>query len=703
MIAALAEVRDRTQDVNPWQGDLKARLLRAQLDRLSTDGDDVRHFELLLGLAQEELRLGHERVAIDHYDAALALLPILRDRIPHERALDAVFRAGVANLRSGETQNCSRRHGAESCILPIRGAGIHRDDAGSRRAIEHFLRVLEATPRSAPLHIKTVWLLNLAFMTVGGHPHEVPAAYRLAPDTFGGTGPFPHFENVAPALGVAAFNLSGGAVLDDFDGDDDLDLLTTTFDAYGEPHYYRNRGDGTFEDRTETANLEGLYGGLNLVHADYDNDGDLDVFVTRGAWLASAGLQPNSLWQNDGSGRFLDVTFAAGLAEPSLPTQTAAWADYDNDGDLDLFVGNEHGQPPPGFGLVTEPFESPSQLFRNNGDGTFTDVAAAAGVRVVEFVKGAVWGDYDGDRHPDLYLSVLGGPNRLFHNGGDGTFEDRAEALGVTGPESSFPVWFFDYDNDGALDLFVSSYPGGTAEVAGSYLGIRVPRELPRLYRGSGGGPFEEVGREAGLTRIHLPMGSNFGDLDNDGYLDFYLGTGYPDYEGLMPNVLYHNVDGRRFEDVTLAAGVGHLQKGHAVAFADYDGDGQTDIFAQMGGAYSGDRANDALFRNPGFDNGWIGLHLVGETSNRSAIGARIRADILAPEGPRSIYRHVNSGGSFGCNPLRQTIGLGKTDRIERLEVWWPTTDLRQEFEDVVPNRSYRLREGGVLERVPST
>jgi hypothetical protein len=189
-------------------------------------------------------------------------------------------------------------------------------------------------------------------------------------------------------------------------------------------------------------------------------------------------------------------------------------------------------------------------------------------------------------------------------------------------------------------------------------------------------------------------MGSNFGDLDNDGFLDFYLGTGYPDYEGLMPNVLYHNEGGRRFADVTLDSGMGHLQKGHAVSFADYDLDGELDVFEQMGGAYPGDRFPDALFQNPGFGNRWLTLHLIGVRSNRAAIGARIRVEVLEKGQRRSIYRRVNSGGSFGCNPLRQTIGLGPADAIERLEIYWPTSDIRQTFSTVPMDAFLRVTEG---------
>ena len=230
--------------------------------------------------------------------------------------------------------------------------------------------------------------------------------------------------------------------------------------------------------------------------------------------------------------------------------------------------------------------------------------------------------------------------------------------------------------------------------VAASYFGAEVPWDLPRLYRGNGRGGFDDVSRAAGLERLHLPMGSNFGDIDSDGFLDFYLGTGYPDYEGLMPNVLYQNVDGRRFRDVTWPAGVGHLQKGHGVAFGDVDRDGDVDLFAQMGGAFPGDGFGDALFQNPGFGNHWIELELIGTRSNRAALGARIRVDTIEEGRRRSIHRHVSSGGSFGCNPLRQMIGLGKASSIERIEVVWPTSGLTSTLDEVAMDRAYLLTEG---------
>ncbi len=631
--------------------------------------------ELNSKIGTQEVFLGATEQGIGKLESAYETALKMGDRIPEDAINHLVFTLGVAHLRLAETKNCVESHTSESCLFPVRGEGVHVHKEGATKAIEYFTQILERRPD----HLPSRWLLNIAYMTVGRYPNDVPKQFLMPPETFESEQTFPHFVERAGGLGLNTLSLAGGCIVDDFDADGLLDILVSAWDPAGQLRYFHNVGDGTFADHTDESGLTGIYGGLNLIQADYDNDSDIDVLVLRGGWLADSGRHPNSLLRNDGKGNFRDVTFDAGLGQEHFPTQTASWADYDNDGDLDLYVGNERFA---------------NQLFQNKGDGTFTDVAATAHVNDRGYTKGVIWGDYDNDRLADLYVSNLAGDNRLFHNNGNGTFSDVAAKLGVTGPSVSFPLWFWDFNNDGALDLFVASFWQDVALVAANYLGLPHGGEMDCLYQSDGKGGFHEVAAQQNLRRVTQPMGSNFGDLDNDGFLDFYLGTGYPQYEALVPNLMFRNNSGEGFLDVTTAGGFGHLQKGHGVAFADLDNDGDQDIFHELGGWYAGDAYGDALFENPGFGNHWITLKLVGTESNASAIGARIRIDIDDTTSQRSIYRWVNSGGSFGGNPLRQQIGLGKAEQISRLEIFWPTTGKTQVFSGLAVDQFIQITEG---------
>ncbi|MCH2065178.1 MAG: CRTAC1 family protein [Roseibacillus sp.] len=686
MVELLARVAEETADGNPYRGEAEAKIWQAKLKALP-ERPSAQRLEAILHLAEAEALEGREESVLNRLQGAYNTYSRLKPSVP-EKALNLIrYRLAVAYFRRGETQNCCARFNADSCIMPIRGKGIHTNQTGSRNAIRYLGEILMTPNADRGLKQKSRWLLNLAYMTIGGYPSKVPQHHLIPPAVFASDEPWPKFVNVAPRLDLDTFNLAGGVIVDDFDGDNLLDVVSSTFDAEGMMRYFRNGGDGTFQERSREAGLTGLTGGLNMEQADYDNDGDLDILVLRGAWLQGAGRHPNSLLRNDGKGVFTDVTFAAGLAEPAYPTQTAAWSDYDQDGDLDLYVGNEQ----------TGNISAPNQLFQNNGNGTFVDVGARAGVQNGRFTKGVTWGDYDNDGDPDLYVANLMSPNRLYRNNGDGTFTDVGPELKVTRPMAAFPTWFWDYDNDGNLDLFVAAnrgQPDSLSSLVESYLGQPCDDELACIYRGDGKGGFVEVAAELGLDTLVLPMGCNFGDLDHDGFLDFYLGTGYPAYDALMPNLMFRNRGGQGFSDVTWEGGFGHLQKGHGIAFADFDHDGDQDIYVQMGGGATGDRFSDALFENPGFENNWIAVQLVGTRSNRCAIGARIRL-VLEEEGRpgRSVYRHVNSGASFGANPLRQTIGIGKADSIARIEIWWPTSGITQRFEAVAANRMIRITE----------
>ncbi len=682
MVALLREIAGRTDDEHSWIGDKEARELRQRLAALTPDAPVEERWMIQARLGVCEGWLGNFDDATRQLSSAHELLPKVEGRVSDEYLYQFLLGAGVVWMRLGEVRNCCARPSEESCILPIRGKGIHTDLEGSLRAIKYFQRMADRFPdRWTPR-----WLLNIAWMTIGGYPDQVPAQYRLPSKALESEEKFPRFPNVASSVGLDILSLAGSVIVDDFDGDNLLDVVVSSWDPRAQIRFFHNKGDGTFVDRTGEAGLTGILGGANLVQTDYNNDGHLDILVLRGTWLDRFGRHPKSLLRNNGNGTFTDVTFEAGLGEAHYPTEAAAWADYDNDGWVDLYVGNESGD-----GLA-----APSQLFHNNRDGTFTEVATKAGVENFRYAKGVAWGDYDGDGLPDLYVSNLRGQeNRLYHNNGDGTFTDVAREAGVTRPLVSYSCWFWDFNNDGNLDLYVPSYQGGIEAVAAAYFGAPLPEgtEMGCLYRGDGKGGFRNVAAEAGLKMPAMSMGANFGDLDNDGYLDFYLGTGYPEYEALMPNVMYRNREGRGFTDVTFAGGFGHLQKGHGIAFADFDNDGDQDVFSQVGGAFRGDGAWFALYKNPGFGNSSLTVKLIGVKSNRAALGARLRVDV-ADGKPRSIYRHVSSGGSFGANPLRQEIGLGKAGVIDTLEITWPTSRTTQVFKKVAVDQIIEITEG---------
>jgi len=587
---------------------------------------------------------------------------------------------GVAALRRGEAENCVACCNAESCLFPISAGAVHQQQSGSREAVERFTRYLDQRPEDLGVR----WLLNIANMTLGTYPDGVPPRYLIPLEPFRSGGDIGRFPNVARRVGLAARgeNMAGGTIVDDFDGDGWLDVFYSTIDPTRGCALFINRGDGTFADRSEAAGLLPQVGAENCTHADFDNDGDLDVLLLRGAWESP--LRP-SLLRNDGHGSFTDVTVAAGLERP-IASETAGWSDFDGDGDLDLYVGGEYRPKAPDE-------RNRGRLYRNNGDGTFVDVADLAGVRNDRFCRGVAWGDYDDDGHPDLYLSNQGQLNRLYRNNGDGTFADLAGSLGVAEPKGSYACWFWDYDNDGRLDLFVTGSSATLSDVIRSHLGQPTGGERPRLYHNEGG-RFVDVARSSGLDRVWMPMGANWGDLDNDGFPDFYLGTGSPPYSMLMPNVLMHNVGGGRFEDVTVSSGTGHLQKGHGIAFADWDRDGDLDVFLEAGGATPGDKAHNALFENPGHGRRWLTLKLVGTRANRSGLGARVRVDVSGPDGNRSVYRDIGPGASFGCNPFAPTIGLGRASTITALTVTWPGSRATQVVRGVPLDQAVEVTEG---------
>jgi len=683
-LAMLKEIKDRTDQENVFLGDKAVREKKAALDALPP-GDSAARCQALAEFGDATVYYGNEREGLAFLQQAYDMIPKVKDKLPAGAVEEFKLKFATCWLRLAETENCCANHNDESCILPLAGAATHTKKEGGERAIALLTEVLDATPANAKVHLDAEWYLNMINMALGEYPDGVPEKYRIPPAWFQGDEKFPKFKNIAGEVGVDFTNLAGSIIADDFDNDDDIDLMMTGYGSDGQLEYYRNNGDGTFTRRTHESGIDGLFGGLNLIQCDYDGDGWLDAFVMRGAWLGKVGCHPRSLLHNNHDGTFTDRAFEAGLNAAMYPSMNSVWTDYDNDGDLDVYIGNESSKE----------INAPNQLFQNKGDGTFVDVAKAAGVTNDRFAKGVIAGDYDGDRDADFYVSNLYGDNRLYKNKGDGTFEDVAPALGLTGPNISLPCWFWDYNNDGALDILVLAFQAMPHDITAAALGMPFEANLPALYKGDGKGGFTEVGKASNLVKPFSVMGANFGDFDNDGWLDFYAGTGRPQAREIVPNMAYHNKGGKSFADVTLSSGLGHVQKGHGRVFADFDNDGDLDIVAQMGGAFRADLFHNAFYENPGFGNHWLAVKLEGKQTNRCAMGARIRADFTDEGGvKRSEWRWVDSGGSFGANPLRQHLGFGKATKVDQLEIFWPTTGKTQTFKDLPVDRFVKIVEG---------
>ncbi len=684
-------IRKITREADPLRNAYRNReqvVLLQSLESRTTDLAEL--FRVRMRLAWELLDSGEPDLALKEYDVIHRMMD--EQQVPQRdrREADWLTFKATCGLRIGDNENGCSHPNPDSCLFPVKGGGIHRFQRGSRLAVDTLTELLGKYPGD----LRARWLINIAYMNLGEYPDKVPKAWLLDPKLFESDYDIKRFTDVAREVGIDVDGLAGGVVLEDFDNDGFLDVMVSNWGLEGQLRLFHNNGDGTFTERTEEAGLLGLTGGLNMIQTDYNNDGLLDVLVLRGAWIGTEGHYPCSLLRNNGDFTFTDVTEEAGLLRLH-PVHSAVWFDYNNDGWLDLFLANESRQDD----------RNPCELFRNNGDGTFTECAAEHGLSLVGFFKGVASADFNNDGRPDLFLSRVDGPKLLLRNDGPAgadtspkaqwRFTNVAEIAGVTEPPISFPCWFWDYNNDGWPDIFVSGYRvHDVGDLAAECLGLPQSGQRPKLYRNNGDGTFADVTKECGLDHVSLTMGANFGDLDNDGWLDFYLGTGNPDLNTLLPNKMFRNDRGIRFQDVTTSGGFGQLQKGHGIAFGDINNDGTQDVYSVVGGAVEADHFRHQLFANPGHGNNWIKLKLIGVKTNRAAIGARIHVVVEAEQGDRSIHRIVGSGGSFGASPLRQEIGLGQARTVKRVEIFWPVSGLTQVVTGLEINSFYHVTEG---------
>ncbi|MBD1391588.1 CRTAC1 family protein [Mucilaginibacter glaciei] len=684
MIAILKAINKKNNNIlNPFNPGPKI----AYLDSFIRANPSAESRDFLSTQGALLLEAGKETQAVKLYDKVINEMDFM--------TTDKVFdNAAIAYMRLGERNNCMLNHNGSSCIFPIKDNGVHINKTGSKRAIELYKILLQINPDD----LESRWLINVAYMTTGEYPQNVPKNILLPGLNSTNVTDVKPFKDLAKSLGINVNGRAGGVVVDDFNNDGYLDIVTSAWDLSDPMHYFENNGDGTFSDVTGRANLSGITGGLNIQQTDYNNDGNIDLFVLRGAWLEKGyGDQPSSLLRNNCDGTFTDVTKPSGLLF-FHPTQTATWADFNNDGWLDVFIGTESSK---------NNFDSPpsySMLYINNHDGTFTDIAKTAHCDISAFIKGVTSADYDNDGWMDIFLSTMNGKKYLLKNKGKAgkniDFEDVSEIAGLSkNTERTFTTWFYDYNNDGWQDIIVADYKFEhplSYYAAAEALGKPVPNAgNVFLYRNDHNGKFTDVTNAAGLNKVVYSMGANFGDIDNDGYLDMYFGTGNPDFRSLIPNKFFKNIGGKKFEDITIASRMGNLQKGHGVAFADFRNNGKQDVFAQTGGAYIGDSYTSSLYLNPNNNNNnWISLKLNGVKANKVAIGSHIKLTFTENGIKRSVYKDVNSGGSFGSSPLKQEIGIGKATVIDELEISWAGSGTIQRFNNVSPNQFLEITEG---------
>lgn len=676
MVNMLQELNDSGDPINNYHWNKKlADLYYSQIELVPRDEKVKYWFKYCTQL----LLAGENQNCINEIEALLQKQNLAYENLINKSNLPLIELLALAYLRLGEYNNCQNNHNEYSCILPLENDAYHTDKEGSKKSIEIYSKIYNKFPLD-----KYKWLLNLAHMTIGEHPFNVPDSYYIKfPNWEKEKKDFPKFREIAQNIGVAENGLSGGVSLEDFNNDGLIDVFITSYGMKDQSKLFINTGFG-FKDSTEEAGLAGLVGGLNTVHADYNNDGFTDIFILRGAWLGKGGNHPNSLLKNNGDGTFSDVTKSSGLLS-FHPTQTAAWADVNNDGHLDLFIGNE-----------SRSNESHScELYINQKNGKFLEKSSEHNLSSIKgFVKAVVFGDINNDQLPDLFISIMGAQNLLFKND-NGVFKNISKSAGVEEPKYSFTSWFWDVNNDGFNDIFISAYDESNLKnLSGDFVkelqGDQVISEKSKLFINNGDETFREESKSYGMDISMYAMGANFGDLDNDGWLDFYIGTGSPEFSSVIPNRMFRSIEGNQFEEVTSAGGFGHIQKGHGVGFADLDNDGDQDIYAVLGGAYEGDEYPNICFENPISSNNWIVLDLKGVDSNRSAIGSLLKIEL---DNGRTIYNSINTGGSFGANSLQAEIGLGSCKSIKKLTINWPNSK-PQIFYNINVNKKYEIVEG---------
>ena len=543
--------------------------------------------------------------------------------------------------------------------------------------------------------------------------HVSPALQQTAPVVFSDVTRqaginFKH-ENGASPEKYLPETMSAGALIFDYDNDGWPDIFLVNGGSFvdraaaaaARHRLYHNNGDGTFRDATASSGIAVSGFGMGACSADYDNDGWPDLYIT--------GVESNRLYHNNGNGTFTDVTAQSGAGGNGLWSSSCAFADIDNDGKVDLYVtnyvdftvkNNKYCSAVQNIRTYCHPNvyrPAPHILYRNNGDGTFKDITKEAGVyRTDGNGLGVVFGDYDNDGWPDIFVANDSVPNFLFHNKRNGTFEEVGFRAGVSvggegRPLAGMGTDMGDIDGDGLLDIVVTN----------------LDRETHSLYRNLGKGLFSNVTFESGVGQATLPFvgfGAAFLDYDNDSDLDLAIANGdiidnvsqFRDNTSHEQRKLLLQNDGKgRFHDVGPESGPGFALKkvGRTLVVGDMDNDGDLDIVVGNNG-----QTADLLRNDGGNRNNALLIRAVGTKSNRDGIGARMRLTF----GGKTLMRHVKAGSSYqGQNDLRVHFGLEKAAQADRLEILWPSGSV-DTVEGIKANQIITITEGrGITRQEP--
>jgi FG-GAP-like repeat/ASPIC and UnbV len=651
------------------------------------------------------------KLAYHRGEFAQAITLIEQDIDRNGESESKLFWLANSYLRQAESENCvskliSSPHNSDKtlghhsfpyyiqtqlCALPL--TQFHDKIELSKNSAKLFERLLDNYDKENRLYR---WLLNFSYMTINGFPQDVPSAYLIHShftESFYGEEKnkiavdYAHlsFEDRARDLNVDTYNTGRGVAIEDFDKDGYLDIVTGGgFDVI---RYYKNDHGRGFIDRTDEVGLGGIKQPFIITAVDYDNDGWIDVFIGRpfGNYM---------LVRNNGDGNFTDVTSSSGLlnGKPDgeiAATWVSAWADVNNDGYADLFLAQWGLKLPFVSGIMAKP-RMDSKLFLND-QGYFIDKTKEYNLMDIvrdQYFIGAAFGDYDSDGYQDLFLSSpLRNVSVLLKNE-DGKQFKKMNLLQRT--EGGFVAAFIDINHDGKLDIFQAGFADAKTSTEMAVFGEHLHRYQSghsTILLQNQDGHFEERNDFFGGNMPMSTMGASYGDIDNDGCYDFYLGTGTPEGWFVLPNLMYIGErDGTkcigRMKNISMLEGFGTIQKGHGIVFFDFDNDGRQDIYSSLGGMWPADPWPNQFFVNHSqLDTTWVKIRLRGRATNYFGIGARIRVTAVNGDGAKLVrYYHMDNKTGFGSAPYMAHFGLLDATSIEKVEVFWPVTKKERRY-----------------------